>query len=143
VETEFDTDGDDKPDRVHVGVTRPKQTDTEGLKLHVIYVSSPYFAGTGGTNKQYFWNPRQELNTSPEERKHFPPIKGRSERPIISNSHTNQWIPHGYIVVHSSSPGTGLSQGCPSLGGDNESLAPNTSYYPYKWINQTPRGLDG
>ena len=32
VETEFDTDGDNKPDRMHVGVTRPYQTDTEGLK---------------------------------------------------------------------------------------------------------------
>ena len=36
VETEFDTDGDQKPDRMHVAVTRPKQTDTEGLKLPVV-----------------------------------------------------------------------------------------------------------
>jgi len=28
------------------------------------------------------------------------------------------------LVVHSSSPGTGLSQGAPTVGGDNESLAP-------------------
>ena len=34
------------------------------------------------------------------------------------------WVPRGFIVVHSSSPGTGLSQGCPTVGGDNESLAP-------------------
>ena len=27
-------------------------------------------------------------------------------------------------MVHSCSPGTGLSQGCPTVGGDNESLAP-------------------
>jgi len=45
VETEFDTDGDGDPDRMHVGVTRPQQTESEGLKLPVIYVSSPYFAG--------------------------------------------------------------------------------------------------
>ena len=45
-------------------------------------------------------------------------------RPIISKSHAKQWVPRGYIVVHSSSPGTGLSQGCPTVGGDNESLAP-------------------
>jgi hypothetical protein len=42
VETEFDTDGDQKPDRVHVAVTRPKQTDTEGLKLPVVYETSPF-----------------------------------------------------------------------------------------------------
>ena len=33
VETEFDTDGDGRLDRVHVAVTRPLQTETEGLKL--------------------------------------------------------------------------------------------------------------
>ena len=26
--------------------------------------------------------------------------------------------------MHSASPGTGLSEGCPTVGGDNESLAP-------------------
>jgi X-Pro dipeptidyl-peptidase len=47
VETEFDSDGDGKLDRMHVDVTRQKQTDTEGLKVAVIYESSPYYAGTG------------------------------------------------------------------------------------------------
>src|SRR5688572_580265 len=46
VETEFDTDGDGKKDRVHVAVVRQKQTDTEGLKVPIIYESSPYYAGT-------------------------------------------------------------------------------------------------
>src|SRR5688572_20999106 len=41
VETEFDTDGDRRRDRVHVDVTRPRQTDTDGLRLPVIYESSP------------------------------------------------------------------------------------------------------
>src|SRR5210317_159190 len=49
VETEFDTDGDGKLDRMHVDVTRPWQTESEGLKLPVIYITSPYFAGTGTT----------------------------------------------------------------------------------------------
>ncbi|NQT78755.1 MAG: Xaa-Pro dipeptidyl-peptidase [Bacteroidetes bacterium] len=124
VETEFDTDGDGKPDRMHVAVTRPEQTDTEGLQLPVIYVSSPYFAGVASGSYQYFWNVRQELNAVPPERVHPPEIKRRGERPIISNSHINTWVPRGYIVVHSSSPGTGLSEGSPTVGGDNESLAP-------------------
>ena len=46
VETESDLDKDGRPDRVHVAVTRPRQTDTEDLKLPVVYVTSPYFAGT-------------------------------------------------------------------------------------------------
>ncbi len=124
VETEFDSDGDSKPDRMHVSVTRPQQTETEGLKLPVVYVSSPYFAGTGAKGHEYFWDPRHELGETPPERKHFPAVELTGTRPIISKSHTSEWVPRGYIVVHSSSPGTGLSQGCPTVGGDNESLAP-------------------
>ena len=45
VETNFDTDGDGKMDRMHVAVTRPFQTDSEGLKrscychMHSIHFS--------------------------------------------------------------------------------------------------------
>ena len=61
VETEFDSDDDGGKDRMHVSVTRQKQTDTEGLKVPVVYVTSPYFAGTGSTDKQFMWNPEHEL----------------------------------------------------------------------------------
>ncbi|MCS7469727.1 Xaa-Pro dipeptidyl-peptidase [Stieleria sp. ICT_E10.1] len=124
VETEFDSDGDDKLDRMHVSVTRPRQTESEGLKLPVVYNSSPYFAGTGAKGDEYFWNPRQELGEDPPKRKHFDAVERTGMRPIISKRHEKDWVPRGYIVVHSSSPGTGLSQGCPTVGGDNESLAP-------------------
>jgi len=123
VETEFDTDGDQKPDRMHVSVTRPGQTDTEGLKLPVIYESSPYYAGTAGFVDGLFWDVKHELGEMAEERYH-PEVRRRGERPVISNSQIRTWVPRGYIVVHSSSPGTGLSQGSPTVGGDNESLAP-------------------
>ncbi len=123
VETEFDTDGDQKPDRMHVAVTRPKQTDTEGLKLPVVYETSPYFAGTAGFPDGMFWDVKHELGEMAGERVH-PEVARRGERPIISNSQIKAWVPRGYIVVHSSSPGTGLSQGSPTVGGDNESLAP-------------------
>ena len=124
VETEFDTDGDGKPDRMHVDVTRPFQTESEGLKLPVVYISSPYFAGVAPDVDGLFWDVKHELGKpAPKERAH-PEVKRRGERPIISNSHIKTWVPRGYIVVHSSSPGTGLSQGSPTVGGDNESLAP-------------------
>lgn len=123
VETTFDTDGDGKPDRMHVDVTRPIQTDTEGLKLPIIYESSPYFAGTAALSDGVMWNVQHELGATPPPRVN-PTVTRRGERPIISNSQIAIWVPRGYIVVHSSSPGTGLSQGSPTVGGDNESLAP-------------------
>lgn len=122
VETEFDTDGDGKKDRMHVDVTRPRQTETEGLKLPVIYASSPYYAGTAG-NADIFWDVKHELGVAGPPRAHVE-VKRVGQRPIISNSEIMLWVPRGYIVVHSSSPGTGLSEGSPTVGGDNESLAP-------------------
>jgi X-Pro dipeptidyl-peptidase len=123
VETEFDTDGDGKKDRMHVDVTRPKQTETEGLRLPVIYASSPYYAGTAGMAPGLFWDVKHELGESAKPRTHVE-VTRRGQRPIISNDEIMQWVPRGYIVVHSSSPGTGLSDGSPTVGGDNESLAP-------------------
>ncbi|REJ76056.1 MAG: Xaa-Pro dipeptidyl-peptidase [Acidobacteria bacterium] len=124
VETEFDTDGDGRMDRMHVSVTRPRQTETEGLKLPVVYETSPYYSGTAGFVPGLFWNIRHNLGEpAPEPRVH-PEVTRRGERPIISTSQEKTWIPRGYIVVHSSSPGTGLSDGSPTVGGDNESLAP-------------------
>lgn len=136
VETEFDSDGDGKNDRMHVDVTRPKQTETEGLKLPVIYESSPYFAGVASGDKQYFWNVRQELNTKPELHSYPPPIVQTGKRPVISNSMTN-WVQYGFIVVHSSAPGTGLSQGCPTVGTRIEALAPKAVI---DWLNGRAKG---
>lgn len=124
VETEFDSDGDGLLDRMHVSVTRQRQTDTQGLKVPVVYVSSPYFSGTAGPVRNFFWDPRQELNADPPEHEKPPVIPNQSRRVVISASHWQAWVPRGYAVVHSASPGTGLSQGCPTIGGDNESLAP-------------------
>jgi len=137
VETEFDSDGDGKLDRMHVDVTRPPQTDTQKLKLPVIYESSPYFAGTA-RGRHFFYDVRHELQTPPPERGVAPEIKFRERRSIISNAQVNTWVPRGFIVVHSSSPGTELSQGCPTVGGDNESLAPKAVV---DWLNGRAKGF--
>lgn len=136
VETEFDTDGDGKLDRMHVSVTRPPQTDTENLKLPVIYVSSPYFAGVAQNEEGLFWDVKHELGEADKERVH-PEVKRMGQRPVISNSHILKWVPRGYILVHSSSPGTGLSDGSPTVGGDNESLAPKAVI---EWLTGNAKG---
>jgi X-Pro dipeptidyl-peptidase len=124
VESDFDSDGDGKPDRLHVDVTRQAQTDTEGLKVPVIYETSPYFSGTGVTDSRFFWDPKHEIGSTPPPRGEMPPIRFREKPRMISNSLLQTWVPRGFAVVHSESPGTGLSQGCPTIGADNESLAP-------------------
>ena len=137
VETTFDSDGDGKMDRVHVDVTRPEQTKTEGLKLPVVYESSPYYAGVANGGSELFWDVKHELGEKVPNPVHVE-VKRRGERPIISNSQISTWVPRGYIVVHSSSPGTGLSDGAPTVGGKNESLAPKAVI---DWLNGRAKGF--
>lgn len=136
VETEFDTDGDGQLDRMHVAVTRPEQTETEGLKLPVIYTTSPYFAGVAEGGDELFWGVDNELGEDGKDHVH-PEVTRRGERPIISNSEIRKWVPRGYVVVHSSSPGTGFSQGSPTVGGANESLAPKAVV---QWLTGKAKG---
>jgi X-Pro dipeptidyl-peptidase len=135
VETEFDSDGDGRPDRMHVAVVRPRQTETEGLKVPIVYESSPYYSGTSGP-RRFLWDVRQELGEPSPVREHQPPVEPRI-RPGISRSHVGDWLPRGFAVVHSESPGTGLSQGCPTVGGINESLAPKAVI---DWLNGRAKG---
>ncbi|MBL8723693.1 MAG: Xaa-Pro dipeptidyl-peptidase [Planctomycetes bacterium] len=122
VEAPFDSDGDGKPDRLHVDVWRPKQTDTEGLKVPVVYETSPYFAGTG--DQTPYWDTNHEVGAEPPKRKPAPQIAERSKAGMIAQSEVMTWLPRGFAVVHSESPGTGFSDGCPTVGGANEALAP-------------------
>ena len=138
VETSFDTDGDGKKDRMYVDVTRPYQTETEGLKLPVIYESSPYYAGIAPDVEGVFWDVNHELGMAAKERVH-PEVIRTGKRPIISNSLISTWVPRGFIVVHSCSPGTGLSQGSPTVGGENESLAPKAVI---DWLNGRANGYN-
>ncbi len=137
VETSFDSDGDGRLDRVHVDVTRPLQTRTEGLKVPVIYETSPYYAGTSGPRSS-LWNVEQELGATPPVRTPTPPATWSPERTRVSNGEVLTWVPRGFAVVHSDSPGTGLSHGCPTVGGINESLAPKAVI---DWLNGRARGF--
>ena len=110
VETEFDSDNDKKKDRVFVDVTRPQQTDTEGLKVPVIYASSPYYAGTAN-DRSTLWDVKQELGDVPPVRKGHAVVAYQATRASVSNSLVNVWVPRGFAVVHSDAPGTGRSRG--------------------------------
>lgn len=126
VETEFDSDQNGKRDRVHVDVTRQRQTATEGLKVPVVYESSPYFAGTA-SGSAILWDVRHEIGAPPPPRGTHPPVRFQPERTMISDISDHlvrTWVPRGFAVVHSEAPGTGLSEGSPTVGGAPERLAP-------------------
>lgn len=136
VETEFDSDLDGKRDRVHVDVTRQRQTETEGLKVPVIYESSPYFAGTAN-GRSILWDVHQEVDADPPARTSHPEVGFDATRTSVSNSQVGTWVPRGFAVVHSEAPGTGLSQGFPTVGGAPERLAPKAVI---DWLNGRAKG---
>lgn len=134
VETDFDTDHDGRSDRVFVNVTRPAQTDS-GLRVPVIYQSSPYFAGTARTFVG--WDVRHELGAEPPPRGPMPGAPYRAARTRISNALLNAWVPRGFAVVHSEASGTGRSQGCPTIG-DYPERAPMK--FVIDWLNGRAKG---
>ncbi|MBP9897674.1 MAG: Xaa-Pro dipeptidyl-peptidase [Gemmatimonadales bacterium] len=136
VETEFDSDGDGKRDRMFVDVTRQRQTETEGLKVPVIYESSPYYSRTSGP-RQFLWDVKQEVGATPPRRTSQPQIEYVPSKAMISPSFVRTWVPRGFAVVHSEAPGTGLSQGCVTVGGPPEELAPKAVI---DWLNGRAKG---
>ncbi len=89
VETIFDSDHDGKKDRVHVDVTRPAQTASEGLKVPIVMGSSPYYAGTG--RPQVNWDVKVELGATPSPRGKMNNPPFQSPRDTISAALVNQW----------------------------------------------------
>ena len=136
VETNFDSDRDGRPDRVHVDVTRPRQTETEGLKVAIMYGSSPYYAGVA--RDQVNWDVNVELNAEPRPRGKMTAPVYQANRPRISNVLVNEWVPRGFAVVHSEAPGSGRSQGCPTVGDDPERLPMK---FVVDWLNGRAKGF--
>jgi X-Pro dipeptidyl-peptidase len=136
VEAPFDSDHDGMKDRIHVDVTRPAQTETEGLKVSIIMGSSPYFAGT--SRNQINWNVKTELGAAPERPAGMISPPFQAVRPRISNALVGQWVPRGFAVVHNDAPGTGLSQGCPTVGDTAERYAPAAVI---DWLNGRAKGF--
>ncbi|HWK28744.1 MAG TPA: CocE/NonD family hydrolase [Solirubrobacter sp.] len=120
VESDFDSDGDGKPDRLHADYTLPKETSTDGLKVPVIFEDSPYYGGTASRYSN--WVVDHELGAQPPDRPFAAFFNGTNTSPTISSIYESTWLPRGFAVVHSESPGSGYSDGCPSSGGRNETL---------------------
>jgi len=137
VESTFDSDGDGKLDRMHADFTLPKETATDGLKVPIIYEDSPYFAGTADDYSN--WSVNHELGAQPPTRPLAPywPANPNNAGSIISSEFDSTWLPRGFGVMHSESPGTGWSQGCPTSGGRNETLGATAII---DWLNGRAKG---
>ena len=121
VQAPFDSDGDHRQDRIHVDFTAPGEVVSDGLKVPVIFEDSPYYAGTA--NDYSNWAVDHELGFPPAFRALAPFWAPFNTSPTISTRFESPWVSRGFGVVHAESPGTGYSDGCPTSGGRNETLA--------------------
>ena len=119
VEINADSDFDGKKDRVHVDVSRPRETDSDGLTVPVIYEDSPYYAGGADITN---WAVDHEIGAPPASRLRAPDFNSGNTSPTISTIYESTWVPRGFAVVHSESPGSGNSDGCPNSGAPIETL---------------------
>ncbi|MFB8387415.1 Xaa-Pro dipeptidyl-peptidase [Microbacterium sp. NPDC055910] len=133
VESEIDSDGDGKLDLIHIDVTRVPET-ANGLKVPVVFEISPYYAGGGAVEN---WSVDHELGAPPTSKPGFPAPREPRTSPKISSSHEATWVPRGFAVVHAEGMGSGFSEGCPTTGGVNETLAGKAVV---DWLNGRAKG---
>ncbi len=121
VQTEVDSDLDGKKDRVRVRLSRPGETETEGIKVPVVFEHSPYRYNTGGGE-----NHNVDFSVLPQEGLqpdgHRSALTAAAPRPDLPGGLDNYWVPRGYAVVLGESIGTGFSDGCPTVGDMKETL---------------------
>ncbi|MGP4108672.1 Xaa-Pro dipeptidyl-peptidase [Virgibacillus sp. L01] len=110
IETAVDSDGDGQNDKVHAEIIRPKETE-EGLEVPVIFEMSPYRAGLSSLD---FHDVDVELN--PVEKND----KGKPYAADLPGYYDDYFVPRGYAVVLAESIGSGLSDGCPTVGDERE-----------------------
>jgi X-Pro dipeptidyl-peptidase len=126
--TNFDTDRDGKPDRIHADVVRPGAAEKAGLKVPIIMLGSPYIGPTNGSAN---WNVEHELGAKPPART---PVTPRPfvPNPPITASYAATWVPRGLAAVNAEQAGTGLSTGCPTAGDSTER---NSTKFVIEWLN--------
>jgi X-Pro dipeptidyl-peptidase len=133
-----DSDADGRHDQVYVEVVRPRATEA-GMKVPVVYQASPYYSGGNDV-----------ANHDVDVELHVPgrhgPKAGRGEvrssvgpSPAITWRYEQYFTARGFAVVYAESLGTGKSTGCPTTGGENETIGARSVV---DWLNGRARGTD-
>jgi X-Pro dipeptidyl-peptidase len=152
VESEVDSDGDGRKDRVRIQISRPGETATQGIKVPVIFEHSPYRGDLGALpnhNVDLDVLPQESLGKARAARRRGATasaararararLKARL-RPDLPGQLDNYYVPRGYAVVLGESLGTFNSDGCPDVGGPVETLGAKAVI---DWLNGRARGWD-
>ena len=158
VETKLDSDDDGRLDRVRIRISRPRETETLGYKVPVVFEHSPYrgdFGPAVNHEVDFQFLPQEFLGrqgTTATEIERSARSKRTSERSARTRMRVaagpradlpggldNYYVPRGYAVVLGESIGTFNSDGCPTVGDRVETLGTKAVI---DWLNGRTRGFD-
>ena len=133
----FDTDGDGKLDRMHADYTLPKETVDRRPEGPGHLRGQPVLRGH---RERLLATGTSTTSSAPRRRRARSrrSSTARNTSPTISTIYESTWLPRGFAVVHSESPGTGYSDGCPTSGGRNETLGATDVI---DWLNGRRKAL--
>jgi X-Pro dipeptidyl-peptidase len=142
VETPLDTDRDGRRDRVRIRVSRPGQTESQGIDVPVVLEHSPYRGDLGNA-----LNHPVDVDDLPQSGAHKrastalarPVSVARAKADLPGTTLDDYYVPRGYAVVLGESIGTFGSDGCPDVGGPAETLGTKAVI---DWLNGRARGFD-
>jgi X-Pro dipeptidyl-peptidase len=126
VQTRLDSDRDGRRDRVRIRVSRPGETESQGINVPVIFEHSPYRGDLGSP-------PNHDVDFDRLPQDVFGP------RADLPGQLDNYYVPRGYAVVLGESIGTFNSDGCPDVGGRAETLGTKAVI---DWLNGRGRAYD-
>jgi X-Pro dipeptidyl-peptidase len=146
---DLDSDRDGVNDRIRIQVRRPNATET-GTKLPVVMIASPYSGGQLPFPQHDITQPLYVPPPGGPEPVKLPPLPPIGHAPpnlgntppfpnIATSGYQNYFLPRGFIFVYAQSLGTGLSTGCPTIGGYEESRAMQAVI---DWFNGRGAGFD-
>jgi X-Pro dipeptidyl-peptidase len=142
VETPLDTDADGARDRIRIRISRPAETETQGIDVPVVFEHSPYRGNLGvavNHNVDFARMPQEDVG---HKRASAARVRARARarsRADLPGSLDNYYVPRGYAVVLGESIGTFNSDGCPDIGGPWETLGTKAVI---DWLNGRARGFD-
>ena len=134
VESAVDTDRDGRRDRIAVRISRPGETETEGIAVPVIFHHSPYRGPFGNAV-----NHPVDVDELPQESRRGAAAARGAAFADLPGSLDNYYVPRGYAVVLGASVGTDGSDGCPTVGDMGETLATTAVI---DWLNGRAQGYD-
>jgi X-Pro dipeptidyl-peptidase len=149
VESEVDSDGDGALDRIRIRISRPGETESQEIKVPVVFEHSPYRGNLGSLpNHQVDVErmPQEDAGRDARAAASAPGVtaaranaraRARARAiPDLPGSLDNYYVPRGYAVVLGESIGTFNSDGCPDVGASWETLGTKAVI---DWLNGRAR----